>query len=199
MWNEPKPKWRTARKQHQCKGNGCGKVIAIGDQYLDRDLRDPAHGHLRYCKECAEPVMAGANGYHFFNGRSDFPDRYDQHISSAEWKSLKHKIIEQRGNRCERCGQENASLELHHVHYHSLGNEKPEDVELLCSECHSKADETRRPKRNYPQEGLIVDVDGDYWGKFDPDTIYIPLPDGRNVPVKVETNVVTTRRPRRPG
>ena len=130
---------------------------------------------------------------------NDFPDRYDQHISSAEWKSLKHKIIEQRGNRCECCGQEGASLDLHHVHYRSLGNEQPEDVELLCSECHSKADEARRPKRDYPQEGLIVGVDGDYWGKFDPDTIYIPLPDGRNVPVKVEAKVVTPRRPRRPG
>jgi hypothetical protein len=53
--------------------------------------------------------MARVNGHHFFNGRSDFPDRYDQRISSAEWKSVKGKIIEQRGNRCERCGEENVS------------------------------------------------------------------------------------------
>ncbi len=41
MWNEPMPKWRTARKQHQCQGDGCAKVIASGERYLDRSLRDP--------------------------------------------------------------------------------------------------------------------------------------------------------------
>ena len=80
-----------------------------------------------------------------------------------------------------------ASLELHHVHYRSLGNEQPEDVELLCRECHTGADEARaakgRPKHEEPQEGLIVGIDGDHWGKLDPDTIYIPLQDGRYVPV----------------
>jgi hypothetical protein len=64
------------------------------------------------------------------DGRND--DRYHQYISSVQWKSLKHKVIEQRGNRRERCGQESASLALHHVHYRSLGSEQPEDVELLC-------------------------------------------------------------------
>jgi hypothetical protein len=37
------------------------------------------------------------------------------------------------------------------------------------------------------QEGLIVGPDGvARWGKFDPNTIYIPLKDGRNVPVPDE-------------
>jgi 5-methylcytosine-specific restriction endonuclease McrA len=187
MWNEPMPKWRTARKQYQRWGDGCAKVIAPGARYLDRAIRDPEHSHLRYCQECAEPVMARANSYHFFDGRNDFPDRYEQRISSAQWKSLKSEIIEHRGNRCERCRQVSVSLELHHVHYRSLGSEQPEDVELLCPECHTGGDEARaaksRPKRDDPQEGWIVGIDGDYWGKFDPDTIYIVLQDGRNVPI----------------
>jgi 5-methylcytosine-specific restriction endonuclease McrA len=188
MWNEPMPKWRTARKHYQCQGDGCAKAIAPGERYLDKVLRDPQNSHLRYCPQCAELVIESAKGYHFFNGRNDFPDRYDQHISSPQWKNLKRKVIEQRGNRCERCGRESASLELHHVHYRSLGSEQPEDVELLCRECHTAADEARaaksRPKRDDPQEGLIVGVDGDHWGKFDPDTIYIPLQGGRHVPIK---------------
>jgi hypothetical protein len=37
------------------------------------------------------------------------------------------------------------------------------------------------------QEGLIVGADGEaHWGKFDPDTIYIVLQDGRNVPVQLK-------------
>jgi hypothetical protein len=186
MWGEPMPKWRTARKQYQCQGDGCAKVIAPGDRYLDRVLRDPTNSHLRYCQECAEPVIEAANSYHCLNGRNDFPDRYHQHVSSAQWKILKREVIEQRGNRCERCGQVSASLELHHVHYRSLGSEQPDDVELLCPECHTKADEARaakrRPKRYEPVEGWIVGIDGDHWGKLDRDMVYIRLQDGRYLP-----------------
>ncbi len=187
MWGEPMPKRRKAQEQHQCQGDGCAKVIARGERYLDRALRHPTNSHLRYCRECAEPVIARANGYHFFNGRNDFPDRYRQSISSEQWKILKRKVIEQRGNRCQRCGQEGASLALHHLHYRSLGTEQPEDVELLCRECHTAADAARaaksRPKHEEPQEGVIVGIDGDHWGRLDPDMIYLLLQDGRYEPV----------------
>src|SRR5262249_18432495 len=118
-------------------------------------------------------------------------DRYQQRISSAQWKNLKREIIKQRGNRCEHCGQESASLE---------GSERPEDVELLCPECHTRADEARAaafrqsdaltkwlssqwwPKHE-PEEVWIVGPDGEHRGKLDPDMVYIPLQDGRYVPV----------------
>jgi 5-methylcytosine-specific restriction endonuclease McrA len=48
-----------------------------------------------------------------------------------EWKRFKCEVIKQRGNRCERCGRVRAYPELHHKHYHSLGSEQPEDVELV--------------------------------------------------------------------
>ena len=42
MWNEPMPKWRKAQKQHQCQGEGCARIIAPGERYLDQALRHPA-------------------------------------------------------------------------------------------------------------------------------------------------------------
>lgn len=213
MWNEPMPKWRKAQKQHQCQS--CAKVIAYGERYLDKALREPAHRHLRYCRDCAEPVVRRAIEDRWFNGRNDFPDRYQKRISSTQWKGLKREIIEQRGNRCERCEKESASLALHHLHYDSLGSEQPDDVELLCAECHTEAHESplliwlkrfakigephlreaarqlirnmeaaKAPWPKPQEEGLIVGPDGEArWGKFEPDTVYIPLQDGRNVPV----------------
>ena len=71
------------------------------------------------------------------------------------------------------------------MNYRSLGGEQLEDVELLCRECHTGADETRaaesRPKHDEePQEGLIVGIDDDQWGKLDPDMLqngrYVPVP-----------------------
>ena len=73
-------------------------------------------------------------------------DDYKCHIGSTEWKRFKLEVIEQRGNRCERCGHVSAYPELHHKHYHSLGSEQPEDVELLCPKCHKSADEARAAK-----------------------------------------------------
>jgi 5-methylcytosine-specific restriction endonuclease McrA len=106
--------------------------------------------------------MAMAEGYHCFNGRNEFAARYQKYISSGEWKRRKLKIIEQRGNQCERCKLVGVSIEVHHVHYRSLGNEKPEDFELLCRECHAAADEARaakgRPRRAEPPED-----DSDPW------------------------------------
>jgi len=182
MWDEPTPTWRKAQKQHQCQGDGCTKIIAPGERYLDRFLRHPTNSHLRYCQECAVLVI-GPDGddYHYLNGRNAFPDRYQQRMTSANWKTLKRKVIEQRDNRCERCEKESASLHLHHVHYRSLGSEQPEDVELLCPECHTEAHPAPAAK-GWPkiEEGLIVGPDGEArWGKIEPDKIYIPLGDGR--------------------
>ena len=70
MWDEPMPKWRTARKQYQCQGDGCAKVIATGERYLD-GVQRAENCHLRYCQECAEPVVQRASAYHFLNGQSD--------------------------------------------------------------------------------------------------------------------------------
>jgi HNH endonuclease len=164
MLNEPMPVWRKAQKQHKCQS--CSKVIAYGEDYLDKALREPAHSHLRYCRGCAEPVVRRAiedgmssngGGVARVNSRNDFPDRYQQRISSAAWKTLKRKVIEQRGNRCERCEKESASLELHHLHYQSLGSEQPEDVALLCAECHNEAHQRATTTWSKPKdEGWIV-------------------------------------------
>jgi 5-methylcytosine-specific restriction endonuclease McrA len=183
MWGEPLPTWRRAQKSYQCQGDGCTRIIAPGDRYLDKSLRDPKHGHLRYCQECAKPVLESAESYHFFR-RNDFPERYQRHIASSRWKELRLKIIEQRGGKCQRCNSDSLDLELHHLHYRSLGNELPEDVELLCPKCHETADAARRPRRKDSDEGWIVDADGEHWSKFDPKTVYIPLPDGRYAPVE---------------
>jgi hypothetical protein len=78
--------------------------------------------------------------------RHSSKDDYNCHIGSPEWKRFRCEVIKQRGNRCERCRQVTASLQLHHLHYRSLGSEHPEDVELLCPKCHTSADEARAAK-----------------------------------------------------
>jgi hypothetical protein len=42
--------------------------VAHGERYLDSALRHRTNGHLRYCQECAKPVVARATGYHMLRG-----------------------------------------------------------------------------------------------------------------------------------
>ncbi len=77
--------------------------------------------------------------------------RYNAVIRSKRWKLLKQARRNLTNNRCERCGRADY-LELHHLHYQTLGNESLEDVELLCESCHEAADEEREIRVQHEQE-----------------------------------------------
>ena len=124
---------------HRCYC-GSGRYVYLIQLPREKEAAE-RHKHcaIRYWRKMQEvPPDSGAR----HSSRHD----YNFHIASAEWQRFKCEVIKQRGNRCERCGQVSASLELHHLHYHSLGSEQPEDVELLCPKCHKGADEARAAK-----------------------------------------------------
>ena len=125
---------------HRCELCGSGRHVYL-IQLPGEEEAAPRHMHCagQYWGKMQE-VPPDSSARH--SSRHD----YNCHIGSPEWKRFRCEVIKQRGNRCERCGQVSASLELHHLHYHSLGSEQPEDVELLCPKCHKGADEARAAK-----------------------------------------------------
>ena len=69
------------------------------------------------------------------------------YLSGPHWRRMKSCVGTLVGNRCEACGRESEDgerLQLHHKHYKTVGRERLEDVELLCPECHPKADMHRQ-------------------------------------------------------
>lgn len=66
------------------------------------------------------------------NGKTE----YDEYLKSVQWKNFKLSLILIRGKKCEACGATNKRLDGHHLTYERLGNELPEDVQLLCRNCH---------------------------------------------------------------
>lgn len=40
------------------------------------------------------------------------------------------------GCRCEECGATDVALHVHHLTYVNLGDEKDEDLKVLCEPCH---------------------------------------------------------------
>lgn len=59
---------------------------------------------------------------------------YNAYLQSEHWKDFRSRIIKERVQ-CEKCGSKE-KLHIHHIHYNSLGKEKPEDVLCLCNSCH---------------------------------------------------------------
>jgi hypothetical protein len=75
-------------------------------------------------------------------GAMEWRTIYERHIKSAQWRNMRRDIGRLRGNRCERCGSSHR-LELHHLTYERLGRELLSDLELLCIDCHRRADDER--------------------------------------------------------
>jgi hypothetical protein len=62
-------------------------------------------------------------------------DEYAAYINSAPWKAKRRAAILKAGRQCEQCGNSHR-LEVHHLTYERFKNEAPEDLVVLCRECH---------------------------------------------------------------
>lgn len=67
---------------------------------------------------------------------------YHDYLRTEKWETLREKVYERENGICEQC-KTNIRLEgvpfcVHHISYENLGNEKDEDIALLCIPCHNK-------------------------------------------------------------
>lgn len=68
---------------------------------------------------------------------------YEAYIHSLEWYVVKERAIKAARGRCQRCGAKR-DLQVHHLTYERLGHELPQDLSVLCPDCHEAADRKRR-------------------------------------------------------
>ena len=59
------------------------------------------------------------------------------HLGSDKWQAMRAAVMAERGAKCEVCGWM-FDLEVHHLNYCRLGNERTTDLKVLCSDCHKK-------------------------------------------------------------
>jgi 5-methylcytosine-specific restriction endonuclease McrA len=60
---------------------------------------------------------------------------YGAYLNSEWWKYKRLQKLHSVGFKCHRCN-EICDLQVHHLHYLSLGREKNRDLEVLCRKCH---------------------------------------------------------------
>lgn len=63
-------------------------------------------------------------------------ERYREYLRSDHWLRFRASVLKKRGLICEQCNTQQVSVDLHHLTYVRLGEERESDVEVLCRDCH---------------------------------------------------------------
>ncbi len=63
--------------------------------------------------------------------------KYNGHLRSTYWLAMRRALFAERGKSCEWC-HATAKLHVHHVTYERFGQERPEDLVILCRDCHMR-------------------------------------------------------------
>lgn len=62
---------------------------------------------------------------------------YEASLASPRWRWLRERVIERDGGRCALCA-ETERLEVHHLHYRTMGREAGDELLTLCARCHDR-------------------------------------------------------------
>ena len=62
---------------------------------------------------------------------------YSQYLNSAHWRKTRKDALRRANFKCQLCSVSNVVLAVHHNNYDSIGQEKHEDLIVLCTPCHS--------------------------------------------------------------
>jgi ssDNA-binding Zn-finger/Zn-ribbon topoisomerase 1 len=75
---------------------------------------------------------------------------YNEKLKTPEWREFRERILEIKGYTCENCGENTDSPQIHHAGY-VPGREPwqyaPEEVRVLCDQCHGIIHERRQEFR----------------------------------------------------
>jgi len=62
---------------------------------------------------------------------------YQAVMQSPGWRRRRSHAIRQAGRRCQECGAA-GPLDVHHLSYAHLGDERPYELAVLCEACHQR-------------------------------------------------------------
>lgn len=63
---------------------------------------------------------------------------YREYLRTPEWQAKRRAALARTGHRCVLDRSHTANLEVHHNSYERLGDERPEDLVVLCGPCHAR-------------------------------------------------------------
>jgi 5-methylcytosine-specific restriction endonuclease McrA len=93
---------------------------------------------------------------------NEHSDEYRDYMGSPRWRAIRDWAFALHGGRCQECGA-TSGLEVHHLHYDTLGRERPEDLRVLCPGCHAAADRARADEGRHRSQAALYRARLDGW------------------------------------
>lgn len=62
-------------------------------------------------------------------------EEYKAYLNSPRWQAIRKRLYREYEYKCAMCGSPK-NLQVHHITYENIGEEKDEDLTVLCKECH---------------------------------------------------------------
>lgn len=62
-------------------------------------------------------------------------EAYKAYLKSPHWQAIRKRLYRAYEYKCAMCGS-SRNLNVHHITYENLGEEKDEDLTVLCQRCH---------------------------------------------------------------
>ena len=69
---------------------------------------------------------------------------YAEYLTTPHWRKKRRDAIRHYGEKCNRCGGTDG-IQVHHRSYKRRGEERMEDLEVLCEGCHENEHEGDKP------------------------------------------------------
>jgi 5-methylcytosine-specific restriction endonuclease McrA len=63
---------------------------------------------------------------------------YREYLETHEWQRTRKDALKRADRKCQLCNAEGTELHVHHKTYERRGEELPEDLIVLCKDCHAK-------------------------------------------------------------
>lgn len=118
----------------------CYIMQKMGDPFMEDHPYAPKQSSFGVCPTCHKSCPLGKACYTCY-------------MDSEEWVTAKErKFRTVPVKECELCSSTN-NLDIHHATYDNLGDEKMDDLQILCHECHIETYHARRLKLHeyYPE------------------------------------------------
>jgi len=67
--------------------------------------------------------------------KAKFKPKHRKVLNSPQWKKTREKVFRFYGEKCLSCNSQE-KVQVHHLHYSTMGKERVKDLIPLCSKCH---------------------------------------------------------------
>lgn len=81
-------------------------------------------------------------------------EQYERYLKSDAWEEKRQIVLKRDKNMCRECGSK-FNLQVHHMTYFHIFNERTYELVTLCEKCHNEI-HTKHPKFKLPEEKVKI-------------------------------------------